>query len=584
MAIRERLVYAIDFVTDTAQKGLKGFRQDIAQAEGATNKFKAGASSAMATVGANAASLAVAGGTALAVFGAKAVQAFQETALEAGKFADATALSTEEASRWVEVAGDVGVSADVIQGAFLRMNKAIGDGGPVVEQYGLELKRTADGAADVNGTMLDAIERIGGIVNPTERAAAAQAVFGRSYAEAAEIIFSNADQVKASLDAVSDAKVITDEELEKAREFRDTMDELKENSEGLAISIGQALVPVLADAAKAANDLRDLIGQARGQIEKVPGGEGVWDALTTNLFELPRKSKEEWDDLGRKIGVLPDKVDRAASSFDGAKDKIQGAAEATEEEADALEAVEEALASGDPAWDSYIANQESALASAEGAPGTFEDMERAVEGVNEAAQNAADEGLAAFQQAITDAQDAITGKFDEFRDSLDMQDLLADIAEQVDAVNKAAEELGEGGEQEARNYRGEVRRLQGQVVDLLETYDDLPPQKITEILTRISQGDVNEILRVIDELTKDRFIKVGVIVPDVNNAYDSINTRIGNGTSPSPIFNNPNPAPSIGTPAGGGVSAQSITINTLTSSPARQYVDRQIDDRRNGVR
>ena len=50
MAIRERLVYAIDVVTDGASKGLSNFRSSVSQAEGTVGKFKAGASSAMQTV------------------------------------------------------------------------------------------------------------------------------------------------------------------------------------------------------------------------------------------------------------------------------------------------------------------------------------------------------------------------------------------------------------------------------------------------------------------------------------------------------------------------------------------------------
>lgn len=42
MAIRERFIYAIDVVTDGAKTGLSKFRQDIAGAEGAVGKLKAG--------------------------------------------------------------------------------------------------------------------------------------------------------------------------------------------------------------------------------------------------------------------------------------------------------------------------------------------------------------------------------------------------------------------------------------------------------------------------------------------------------------------------------------------------------------
>ena len=53
---------------------------------------------------------ALAGGTAAVVaFAAKGVAEFQSLGLEVGKFRDATGLSAEEASKWTEVAKDMGV-------------------------------------------------------------------------------------------------------------------------------------------------------------------------------------------------------------------------------------------------------------------------------------------------------------------------------------------------------------------------------------------------------------------------------------------------------------------------------------------
>jgi hypothetical protein len=296
MAIRERLIYAIDVVTDQAQKGLKNFRTSVAEAEGATGKFKAGASSAFSTIQANAGMLAVAGGAALVTFGTKAVAAFQETAIEAGKFGDATGLAVEDASRWIEVAGDVGVSAETMQGAFVKLNKAIGSGSPVLKEYGVGLITAADGTADVNQTMLTAIERIGKIEDPTKRAEAAQAAFGRSYAEAAEIIFDNADNVKKKLEEVSEQKVIDEKELEKARRFRKAMDDINDVVEDLTLVVGEGLVPALTDVAETATDIRD----AFGRIPKAPWiVEQWWDKASPLAWQ-----RHTIDGLGKVGGAI----------------------------------------------------------------------------------------------------------------------------------------------------------------------------------------------------------------------------------------------------------------------------------------
>lgn len=253
MAIRERLIYAIDIVTDGANKGLSNFKSSVTQAEGAAAKFKAGASSALASVQAAAGGLAIGAGAALVTLGAKAVGAFQDLALGAGKFSDATGLAVEDASRWIEVAGDVGVSAETMQGAFVKLNKALSTGD--LKEFGVDLQRTSTGAVDVNATMLNAIKVIGGIKDPTERAEAAQKAFGRSYAEAAEIIFDNADNVQKKLSEVSDAKVIDEEELEKARRFREALDNLHDSLEDIGLVVGETLVPVLSKMADGINDV-----------------------------------------------------------------------------------------------------------------------------------------------------------------------------------------------------------------------------------------------------------------------------------------------------------------------------------------
>lgn len=580
--IRESLVYAIKFVTTDAQKGLSSIKKSVGEADGAVNKFKAGSTSAMGALGVSAGALAVTGGAALVAFGKKAVDAFTETAKAAIDLSTATGLSVEEASRWIAVGDDFQVTAEALATGLGKVAKTLD--AAKWETYGIATRDASGEARDVNDILLDTFDMLSKVTNETERARIGQELFGKGYQSLTPLLGQTREEYEKMLQAQKDGQVITAEEAATAERTRLAYDELADTMDEFALLLGQSLAPA---AAQAAEDLAAIAGavlDVKEEIDKIPG---LGQVLELGVGNPALRTKEAFEDMVDVFWTGGDAADAAAEDVEGLAGEVEAVGDAAESGlppvAEGLDAVAEAAQKADPAWQRYLDSQSSALANAEGAPGTFEDMERAVEGVNEAAADAAAEGLAAFQQAITDAQDAITGKFDEFRDTLDMQDLLSNIAEQVDAVNKAAEELGEGGETEARNYRGEVRRLQGQVVDLLETYDDLPPQKITEILTRISTGDVNEILRVIDELTKDRFIKVGVIVPDVNNAYDSINTRIGAGVS-APIFNNPNPAPSIGTPGGGGVSAANITINTLTSSPARQYVDRQIDDRRNGVR
>ena len=160
----------IPIVTEFNQKGLQdaqnafsNFRTKINEAEGAMGKLKAGFGAATDYVKANAAMMASAAGAAIAGFAIKAVGEFQDLALAAGKFSDATGVAVEDASRWIEVGGDIGIEAGAIETAINKMNIEIGKGGGALHDLGVEVVKTKDGFTDVNETFVTAIDALGRI-------------------------------------------------------------------------------------------------------------------------------------------------------------------------------------------------------------------------------------------------------------------------------------------------------------------------------------------------------------------------------------------------------------------------------------
>lgn len=515
MAIRERLVYAIDVVTDGATKGLSNFRSAVAQADTTTGKFKAGASSAFDTVKANAGVLAVSAGTALAAFGAKAVSAFQETAIEAGKFSDATGLAVEDASRWIEVAGDVGVSAQTIEGAFVKMNKSIAAGGPAVEKYGLSLIKAADGTADVNATMLNAIRTIGAIQDPTERATAAQEVFGRSYKEAAEIIFANADQVKAKLDQVSDAKVIDESELEKARRFREAMDNVQDVVEDLTLIIGEGMVPALSDVAETATDIRNTFGS----IPKAPWlVQKWWD--TASPLAWQRHVIDGYDKVGSTIkgwfggaGKATNDIEVTtaaemayAAAVDQAAAVVVGAIDAEEEHADAVDEARQALINKAEILEvDAVLAKKNADAQEEAARAT-DRMRRAAKLNADAIRDQTEAVLASldtmfdYEKATIDAADSI----DAYREAIasgesSLRELQGLQIETVESVRQQAQAFAgskgaiEGSTasihlqiQEFERMQGVVPELAGQIQQYIDKLNSIPSVRSTQLVVTSS--------------------------------------------------------------------------------------------------
>ena len=277
MAIR------IPIITDLQDKGIRdakaafnNFKTSVANAEGGLGKFKAGSKSVMDSVSANAASFAIAGGIAFGKFAFDGVKAFQELALGAEKFATATGLAIEDASRYIEAAGDIGVPIDAVQTAIGKLNKTIGADPDKVRNLGIDLVYLKDGSLDVNATFLNTIDRLKKIKDPAEKAKVAAQLLGKGWQSMSTLIEMGADDLKASLDGVSKSKVITPEELKKAKELRDVMDDLKDKVEDLSLSIGQSLVPVLSDLGK----VIDVGMSVRNVFKSIPGATWMADNLT----------------------------------------------------------------------------------------------------------------------------------------------------------------------------------------------------------------------------------------------------------------------------------------------------------------
>ncbi len=309
MALTEkiRVLFEVD------DKGSFGkLKKDINDAEGATGKLKAGTKGLGDMLKQNAAPAAIAAGAALVAFGVKAVNAFQDAALGAGKFADATGLAVEDASRWIEVAGDLGIEAGTIQGAFQKLNKSIADGKPALSEYGVEIVKTKDGIVDANATFINAATTIGAIEDPTKRAKAAQELFGKSYGEVAELLEMSANDVKVALEGVSDAKIISEEELQRARKYRARMDELNDKLQDLSITVGGRLADDFVYAAENAQILADAVG-------KIPGGGPLGEFLFGPSGE-DRENVRNWlldvtgivEAYGGAVGDTWEKSDKAA--------------------------------------------------------------------------------------------------------------------------------------------------------------------------------------------------------------------------------------------------------------------------------
>jgi hypothetical protein len=264
-----------------AETAFGKFKNSVGDANGAMGKFKVGSGAALDYVKSNAMNFAAAAGAAIVAFGVKSVMAFQDLAISIGKFSDATGLTTQDASRLVEVAGDIGIEMGAVEKSLGFMNKTLGNNAQAFKNLGVEIAYTSGGAVDANKTFLNVVDRLNQIEDPAQRAAAGARLLGRGWQQMAELIAMGSGELSKSLQEVSDQKVIDPAEVEKARQFRAAMDGLKDSFEDFSLAIGQNLLPIVT---KAIEDLTALFKI----IDSIPGAQDAMNSKgveSANIFQ-----------------------------------------------------------------------------------------------------------------------------------------------------------------------------------------------------------------------------------------------------------------------------------------------------------
>ena len=245
----------------SAKAAFNDFKTAVGNAEGGVGKFKAGSKVALDIVSKNAALFAVAAGASIGKFVGDGIQAFSDLALSAGKFADATGLAVEDASRYIEAAGDIGIPVDAVEQAIGRLNKTIGADPDKVRDLGVDLVYLRDGSLDVNETFKNTIDRIKGIKDPAEKARVATQLLGKGWQSMAELINMGSVELTASLRSVSEEQIISVDELQKAKDYRDATNDLGDAFTKLKYSAGESLIPLLTKGAEALTVLVDASAQ-----------------------------------------------------------------------------------------------------------------------------------------------------------------------------------------------------------------------------------------------------------------------------------------------------------------------------------
>ena len=455
----------IDVDSTGATSGITKFKSSFAEAEGAVGKFKVASGAAFDFMKANLATFAAGAGAAIGAFALKAIGEFQDLALEVDKFRNATGLSLDASSRWIEVAGDLGVSSDTVRNAINKMNREISGNRDEFEKLGIEIARTNTGATDVNQTFLNVIDRLQKISDPAKRAQAATQLLGKSWQEVSEIISMGANNVASALNQVSGAKIIDQAEIDKAKALREVQDKLRDTFEEFTITVGERLVPALIQAVEAALPLIKALGFVGGAaLEGADASASYGEQISKNNIQM-RLATTLGKVFGEILGFGSDKTDEASAST-----KILN-----EQWAKGYSAMSQAR---------YMGQQ-----------------------------------LASTISALDQNTNGLIDTWDEFLGQLDAERAWNNLEQNIRDYNDAVLTAFKKNTPEAWAAADEARRNASEgVADYIRQIGDIPSQKQTEILAAVKTGDFEAAKKIIASIPKQVVVDIvgkvrGVPIP-----------------------------------------------------------------------
>lgn len=332
---RERLLILIGVEGQSAEKSIKSFSERMGEAQGISGKLKVGLGAVTDLLSSPAGLTTAATAGATAAF--KMAQQFSDLGVEVGKFSDATGLSAEESSKWVEVAHDLNIETDSLQTVIGKLNKNLDP--KTFAEYGIAIAHTKDGTVDANQTFINAVGALHNMRDASERAKAGAALFGRGWQQVAEIVGMSAKDLEGRLNGVEKAKIFDSDKVKLAREFRDTMDELRDKLEAVALQLGEKVIPIADDLARSLGDITNVAGPTIDAFAKF--NEVVPSALSVasdGVSWFKRKWHEATDDVKKQSVATTAATSQLRDYMDFLSASAGKASDATTEMARSLKA------------------------------------------------------------------------------------------------------------------------------------------------------------------------------------------------------------------------------------------------------
>jgi len=269
----------------------------------------------LANAGKVAAKAAVAGITAVGTAAAGAAAGAFKLAREVGKTADdlitlsnQTGISTQQLQEWDYAMRFIDVDMGTMTKSMARLVKSMDDadkGGKNVteafDRLGVSWRDSAGNMRSNQEVFNDLIDALGKVENETERDALSMRIFGKSAQELNPLIKAgSAELARLSEEAHNVGAVLSDEALEAAGKFDDTMQTLEASTKGLVATLGVAVIPAVSEV------VNSIVGVVPKITEAIKTGDwsGAGEAVTEGLKGLLDKLLEALPGLSQIASTI----------------------------------------------------------------------------------------------------------------------------------------------------------------------------------------------------------------------------------------------------------------------------------------
>jgi hypothetical protein len=545
-------------VDDQASGSLDDIAEGLGGVEGAMGRLPGLAGQLSGAIGSlggglSAATAGVAAGvTAIGASIASSISDFQELGVAVGEFVTKTGASFEDASRLIEVAGDLEVPVAALEKAIAKMNVAADKTPAAFDAIGASIAKNSDGTINTTETYLNVVRALQGIEDTSQRTRAATAIFGGGWLKMAGMVGTSADELRERIAGVDDAMVFDESKVAKAEGLRDAFDAIGDSVTALKLKVAEDLAPAIADLGPKIGDAVTALGPLITNL-----GGGLADALkvVTPAVKLFGDSFAAWegiklpftdgdlsimtggfaalsqgvDRLTEKFGTTAELTSHVADNFGVLTTSVDATAKATEDSkasfADAATALEEWAASTAHAVTGMQAYADATAGMDWGAA----TLDGAVTAMSEFSEQ---------HFALTDIAAASAVAYDNFTASIEKNGASFDVnTEQGRANQKALEGVAATLDtQLAAAYassNGDMEVFKGKAEAITQTADG----QLTPALKNsgMSVEDLNRLLGLTPEDIETRYklsgdeearIRIGLLQTSIDNLPLDVQTQV----------------------------------------------------------